>query len=424
MIDYPNKLDRIFEKLDLLNIKPIIVGGYIRDYLIKTHLNQEKKPIDHTISKDIDIELYGISSLNLLEEALAEFGSVNSVGKSFGVCKLSYNDLDLDFSLPRLDSKISSGHKGFKIKTPSNINFKEAAFRRDFTINTIGYDVKNKKLLDPYGGLKDLQNRTLNAVDSRSFVEDPLRVLRAVQFAARFDFNLSEDTFLLCQNMLKKEMLNELSKERIFDEIKKLLLKSDKPSLGFKLLRELGGLNYFHELKTLSQEDWNFTLNALDNMSSVRMQEEKTNIVLMLSTLCYKLSSSNILTFLSSLTRDKEILSKVLALTQNRLKTKMSNSELYRLAQYLKIEESLTLHCALYENNKNLYNLVKIKAKKLGVLNKKLEPLFQGRDLLNHGLSPSKEFSEILSLAYEAQMDEKFKNREEATKWLNRELLS
>ena len=204
MIDYPNKLDKIFDKLDLFNIKPVIVGGYIRDSLMKIYSNQEKEPRNFTLSKDIDIEAYGVSSLKLLEELLQEFGSVNSVGKSFGVCKLTFSDLDLDFSLPRLDSKISSGHKGFAVKTPPNIDFKKAAFRRDFTINSIGYDIRDKKLLDPYGGVKDLKNGTLNAVNNNSFVEDPLRVLRAVQFAARFDFKLSESTFVLCRDMLKK----------------------------------------------------------------------------------------------------------------------------------------------------------------------------------------------------------------------------
>jgi len=420
MIDYPNKLNKIFEKLEFLKIKPIIVGGYIRDILIETHLYQEKKSINHIFSKDIDIEVYGVSSLNLLEESLKEFGSVNSVGKSFGVCKLTIDDLDLDFSLPRHDSKISSGHKGFEITTTSNISFKEAAFRRDFTINAIGYDVKNKKLLDPYSGIKDLKNRTLNAVDNSSFIEDPLRVLRAVQFAARFNFKLSKDTFLLCQNMLKQEMLKELSKERIFDEIKKLLLKSDKPSLGFKLLKDLGGLKYFYELGTLSEDDWNFTLKALDNMSETKTQNSKTNIVLMLAILCYKLSESQISTFLSRLTIDKEILSKVLALIQNRLKTILSSSELYTLAQYLSIEESLIFYSALYENNRKFYETIKVKAIKLGVLNKKLEPLLQGRDLLKLSLSPSKEFSTILSLAYKAQMNEEFKSRDEAIEWLKR----
>ena len=133
MIDYPNELNIIFDKLNNYSIKPIIIGGYVRDFL----LNKS--------SKDIDIELYGIASYEKLEKLLQEFGSVNSVGKSFGVCKLQFDDLDLDFSLPRIDSKINKGHKGFEIQTDETLDFITATSRRDFTINAIGYDVIEKK---------------------------------------------------------------------------------------------------------------------------------------------------------------------------------------------------------------------------------------------------------------------------------------
>ena len=424
MIDYPNKLEKIFDKLELFQIKPIIVGGYIRDILIKTHINQEKKSPNLTYSKDIDIELYGISSLDLLCELLLEFGNVNSVGKSFGVCKLTFEDLDLDFSLPREDNKVSSGHKGFSVQTSSTINFKEAAFRRDFTINAIGYDVKNKILLDPYNGIKDLKKRTLNAVDKNTFEEDPLRVLRAVQFASRFNFNLSDDTFLLCKDMIKRGTLEELSKERIFDEIKKLLLKSDSPSSGFKLLKNLGALEYFDELKTLNETDWNFILLALDNMSRKKTEDSKTNIVLMLAITCYKMSEKQILSFINRLTTNKEILSRVLALIHNKLKTEMSNTELYRLAQYVNIEDMIIFYSTLFEQNEKIYAVIMTRAKLLGVLNARLEAYLQGRDLVKRGLTPSIEFSKILTLAYEAQMREEFSNYQEALVWLDKKLLS
>ena len=219
-------------------------------------------------------------------------------------------------------------------------------------------------------------------------------------------------------------MLQELSKERVFDEIKKLLLKSDRPSLGFKLLKELGALDYFYELGTLNKEDWNLTLKALDNMSRAKTQDNKTNLVLMLALTCYKFSELQIIAFLSRLTADKEIFSRVLALTQNVLKTKMSNSELHALAQYVSLEDIVAMYDALYERDKELYDKLKTRAFRLGVLNKKLEPLLQGRDLLKYGLAPSKEFSKILTLAYEAQMREEFKNQEEAIAWLDKKLLS
>ncbi|MBU1927437.1 CCA tRNA nucleotidyltransferase, partial [bacterium] len=170
MIKYPHKLDLIFKKLKNLNITAVIVGGYVRDSL----LGRE--------SKDIDIELYGVSSLENVEEVLQEFGNINQVGKSFGVCKLLFEDLDLDFSLPRLEAKTSSGHRGFEVSTYSQLSFEVASSRRDFTINAIGFDVEKKIILDPHHGIKDLKSNSLHFVNKTTFVEDPLRILRAVQF--------------------------------------------------------------------------------------------------------------------------------------------------------------------------------------------------------------------------------------------------
>ena len=138
LLEYPDKLNILFDKLENHDIRPIIVGGYVRDFFLK-------KP-----SKDIDIELYGVKSLKQLEGILEEFGSVNNVGKSFGVCKLSLNDLDIDFTLPRRDNKIAPGHSGFLIEFDNTLDFTTASSRRDFTMNAIGFDIKKQKFLDPY----------------------------------------------------------------------------------------------------------------------------------------------------------------------------------------------------------------------------------------------------------------------------------
>jgi tRNA nucleotidyltransferase (CCA-adding enzyme) len=212
MIDYPSKLDTIFDKLKSHGIRPIIVGGYIRDYLVDIE------------SKDIDIELYGISSFTKLQNILKEFGSVNVVGKSFGVCKLYFEEYDLDFSFPRSDNKVKSGHRGFEITIDTTLDFKTATSRRDFTMNSVGYDVVERKILDPFGGLDDFKNKTLKALNLESFGEDPLRFLRAVQFATRFELKIENDLFSICKDMVTNGLLEELPKERIFEEIKKLLL--------------------------------------------------------------------------------------------------------------------------------------------------------------------------------------------------------
>ena len=410
MIKYPKELNAIFNKLQILNIRPIIVGGFVRDSLLGIP------------SKDIDIELYGISSFETLEKILKEFGSVNSVGKSFGVCKLTLDTLDLDFSLPRLDSKIESGHRGFKIQTNSNLNFTTASKRRDFTINAIGYDVSKKKILDPYKGIKDLERKILNVVDRDTFIEDPLRVLRAVQFSARFELTISEELFKLCRDMIKNSCLNELPKERIFSEIEKLLLKASKVSLGFNLLKELGALEYFRELKSLNDSEWKQTLVALDEMVKYRSDDDKENIALMISVLTYRLKSEIAASLLAKISDEKELSQRVLALTQAKLCEKPTNYELYTLSNNVNIEELLTLRLALKPQNIKIYKDIKKRAKELNILNAPFLPLLQGRDLIGLGLKASPDFKSILHRSYEAQKNERFAKHKEGIIWLKEEL--
>jgi tRNA nucleotidyltransferase (CCA-adding enzyme) len=192
--------------------KPYIVGGVIRDSLLN---------ISYNYDSDYDIEVYNISLPNL-EKLLSNYGSVQSVGKSFGVLKLNIKDnekiLHLDFSLPRTENKIGVGHTGFEITTNPHLTTFEASKRRDFTINSIMYDFKNDKFIDHFGGINDIKSKTLRYVDECSFIEDPLRVYRAIGFSARFGFELEEKTFILCKNLLSN--LKELPKERVWEEFK------------------------------------------------------------------------------------------------------------------------------------------------------------------------------------------------------------
>lgn len=417
MIDYPNKLNIIFDKLLNNSIKPIIVGGFVRDFL----LNLE--------SKDIDIELYGIDSFSKLEEILEEFGDVNSVGKSFGVCKLKFDDLDLDFSFPRSDSKIDKGHKGFEIKIDSSLDFKTATSRRDFTINAIGYDIQTKEILDLFNGREDLKNRTLRAVDIDKFQEDPLRVLRAVQFSSRFNLSIDNELFLTCQNMIKDSLLNELPKERIFIEIQKLLLKSSTPSCGIILLKELGAFNFFTELSNLTPDLFKQTLLSIDKMSSLKTTNDLTNTHLMLATLCYKLSLEECEKFLTRLTNDKNIHKHVLSLIKYQGSINFNafiDYHIYKLATKITIKEFVLFSKAIAEPQVKIENIdrLKVRALELNVLNTEAKALLQGRDILNLGLKPSKEFSMILDRAYEAQISGLFKTKSEAYLWLEKELLS
>ena len=422
MIEYPNYLDKIFDKLQKNGAVCVIIGGYVRDFLLNLDSARSNS------SKDIDIEVYNIDSFEQLEAILKEFGSVNSVGKSFGVCKLQTDDLTLDFTLPRIDNKISSGHTGFDISVNSNLDFVTATSRRDFTINAIGYNTAKKEIIDPFNGRDDLKNRILKAVNLNTFSEDPLRVLRAVQFCARFNLSVDNKLFTLCKNMIKQNILNELPKERVFEEIKKLLLKADKPSIGFTLLKELGGLEYFNELKTLTDDEWSRLLVSVDELAKHRTSNKKTDIVLMLAALCYNLEPLYTTSFIQKLSNEKALDERVLSLTAAKISDSYTDAALFKLATKVSIKEFVTLNRAIYKNfNNNLFdvcNEIEKRASELNILYKQAASLLTGKDILKFGLNPSKDFSKILNLAYEAQMDGKFTSREEALEWLKEYLVS
>lgn len=178
--------------------RALIVGGYVRDHILNLP------------SKDIDIEVYGIPIDNL-EIILSQFGEVHAVGKSFGVLKLD----GMDISIPRRDSKIGKGHTGFRIDTDPHMSITDAARRRDFTMNSMSIDPITGELIDPFDGKTDLIDGFLKMADPVTFVEDPLRVLRAAQFIARF--KLSPDRSLVATSHEIVGTLKELAAERVFE---------------------------------------------------------------------------------------------------------------------------------------------------------------------------------------------------------------
>ena len=400
--------------------RPILVGGYVRDFFLK----QE--------SKDIDIEVYNIFSLEKLKSSLSQLAPVHDVGKNFGVLKITIDEFDFDISLPRTEQKTAKGHKGFEVTTDPNLDFTTAASRRDFSMNSMGYDVQTKSFLDPYNGQQDIKNKVVRHVSDKSFIEDPLRVLRAVQFCARFNFTLDTNTLTLCRNMVKEEMLSELPKERIFEEYKKLLLKANKPSTGFYLLDELNAL--FPELKTLPKEAFRQTMNCLDAMAKLRTKDTKKNLILMLSSLCYKLENS--VYFLSRLSSEKNLIDKITSLTKNYFlpsqlyENAAEDSAILRLSTKANIENLILLsHADYMVSNKDTQEYpagdwLKLRATQLHILNDGPKALLQGRDLINRGLSAGKEFKKILDDAYEAQLDTKFTSYDDAELWLDNYLSS
>lgn len=443
----PLELHNILEALQENGVKPILVGGCVRDYFLNQPL------------KDYDIELYNLNDTSKIEALLGQFGNVKLVGKSFGVFKLQTKHHEFDFALPRTEKKIGKGYVGFEVQSDAFLDFETASSRRDFTINSIGYDYFNQQFLDPNNGLKDLENKTLRHIKESSFVEDPLRVYRAVQLCARFDLTLHPNTFLLCSKMVEEGMLEELSSHRIFEEFKKLLLKSAKPSIGFELLKNLGILKYYPQLQALigceqeyeyhpEGDVWIHTLMAIDEMVHLKTSDEFKNLYLMLAIVChdfgkpattqvikgkitsYKHEHEGIaptLAFLDRLTQDKKLIQNVVQLVENHLAPfqlyfhNASSKAVKRLANKVNIED-LCLVCLADCKGRDIPNKNKCDkailwllstAKELEVHNNAMAPLVLGRDLLTLGFSPSKEFKEMLEYAYDLQLDNEALTKEE-----------
>ena len=212
--------------------RALLVGGCVRDALMGAQ------------PKDWDLEVYNLEPARL-REILDQFGHVNVVGESFTVYKLGQH---LDVSIPRRERKTGRGHKGFVIEGDPSMSVDEAARRRDFTINAILQDPLTGELIDPYHGRRDIEQRILRVVSAETFAEDSLRVLRAAQFAARFEFDIDAGTVALCREI----DLTDLPAERIWGELEKLLLRASRPSVGLEWLRKLGAIEQiFPEIQSL-----------------------------------------------------------------------------------------------------------------------------------------------------------------------------
>ena len=196
------------------------VGGYVRDLLLNIP------------NKDIDIEVHGIAEKDLVA-ILNEIGEVDYYGRSFGIYALRHEDIEV--ALPRSEKVLGTGHRDFEISVDPDMGYKNAALRRDFTINALMMDVLSHEILDYFNGADDLNKGIIRHVNDVSFVEDPLRVYRAAQFASRFGFKIDERTVELCKGI----DTFVLSKERIEEELKKALLKAERAEIFFECLKEM-----------------------------------------------------------------------------------------------------------------------------------------------------------------------------------------
>jgi tRNA nucleotidyltransferase (CCA-adding enzyme) len=258
--------------------RAVLVGGYVRDRLLGIE------------SKDYDVEIFGLTP-QAVTDLLGGFGELVEVGRAFGVLRVK--GIDADFSLPRRDSKSGSGHRGFHVSFDPDLDFSEASRRRDLTVNSIGLDPLSGQILDPHGGRADLQRGILRATDAHHFAEDPLRGLRAAQFAARLEMAPDEELTRLCSQL----DLAELPAERIFEELRKLLIKSRKPSLGFEFLQRTQLLRFFPELESLpgvpqdpewhpEGDVWVHTMLVIDEAAALRSGDHH-DLALMYAALCH-----------------------------------------------------------------------------------------------------------------------------------------
>ena len=455
----PTIIKIISQELQKQNAKAIVVGGAVRDHFLGLEY------------KDIDVEVYGLESMEALEIVLSNFGSVNLVGKSFGVLRFTHEGEEYDFSFPRTESKVGDGHRGFDVEVDGSLDFKTAARRRDFTINALGYDIEEKQIIDPFGGLEDIKQKKLRHIDDETFVEDPLRVYRAVQFSARFGYKLADETFVLCKKMVDEGMLDELAKERVYEEWKKLLLKAPRPSLGFELMRELGILeSYFPELHALiavpqspkwhpEGDVWIHTMMCVDEIVSLLGEDKKFNLKMMFAILCHDLGKSTHTTvddegriraighekagleptksLMYRLMDEHDFIESLLPFVEHHLKPsqfyvgKAKAPAIRRLATKVNLEELVVVAKADFlgrtteealAGNYLAGEWLLQQASELNVKSKPLERLIQGRDLIDLGLTPSPQFKVLIDEVYELQMEGKVTSKEEAIAYVKENL--
>jgi len=238
-----NKMDFI-QALKNANGEIYLVGGIIRDHFI----NKE--------SKDIDLLIRNIE-LEDIKKILKKYGRINEVGISFGVLKYkpkNWKQEDIDIALPRTDKKEGEGHKGIKATSNPYLPLNIELERRDFTINSIALSLDGN-IIDPFNGIKDIKNGIIKATSKKAFHEDPLRMLRAIQFAARFGFKIEDDTWNLIQNNADK--IKTIPGERVAEELVKIYKKGDI-SLGLdlfvksKLFKHFFGFNKIEQINLLN----------------------------------------------------------------------------------------------------------------------------------------------------------------------------
>ena len=444
-LDLPVGLQELLAALRAAGGRPYVVGGAVRDALLGL-------PV-----KDYDIEVFGLPS-ERLEGVLAAAGKLDAVGQAFRVLKLSGVagvSGAVDVTLPRRDSKVGPGHRGIAVQGDPELPVTEAARRRDFTVNAMLYEPASGALLDPWHGRQDLDRRVLRAVDARTFGEDPLRALRAVQFAARYELEVEPATAALCAAM----PIRELPAKRVFGEIEKLLLRARQPSRGLALLQAWGMLAVLApELPPLAATPqdpgwhpegnvWVHTLQVVDEAAALCADlavDRPRQLAVMLAALCHDLGKVTTTRFEEGRIRSRgheeaglqptvaildrwqvhtllgyDVRAQVLGLVTQHLKPgqlydereRVGDGAIRRLAR--KCEPELLYRVAKADclgRRPGRFEPVamewfRARARALDVALRPPAPILRGRDLLALGLVPGPQIGRVLQAVYERQLD-------------------
>lgn len=426
--------EAICEAVGAAGGRAFIVGGSVRDAVLGI------------AAKDLDIEVYGIAPKRLIEILSADF-PIDLVGEAFGVIKIRH--LPIDVSIPRRESKAGLGHRGFKTLSDPSMSLEEAAGRRDFTINAVALDPLNGEVIDPYGGLGDLEARVLRHANEK-FAEDPLRVLRGMQFAARFDLEAAPETIELCRAIEPEGV----ARERIFEEWRKLIVLGVRPSRGLTFLRGCGWVRHFPELEALigcEQElDWHpegdvwiHTLHCMDAFASQRVGDEWEDLIVGFAVLCHDFGKPETteftdgrlrshghegagkepaLTFLQRMTRQRGLIDAVLPLVAAHLRpiqlfdARASDSAVRRLARRVgRIDRLVRVARADQMGRPGVRfdgfpagEWLLARARALEVADAAPKPMVMGHHLIELGLTPGPRFGPILRACYDAQIEGEF----------------
>lgn len=414
--DLPGRLLKIANDIREAGGRAYLVGGWVRDALLGKSC------------RDYDVEVYDMAQ-DALVPILSKYGRTNLVGKAFGVIHLAMKGLSLDFSFPRTESKVGYGHRGFVVHTDEKLSFKEAALRRDFTINAMGMELPDLTLCDPYGGIDDLKTHTLRHVGP-AFAEDSLRILRGVQFASRFGCTLAPSTVELCRTL----SLDDLSVERLFEEFKKWLLKPGKPSLGLRAFLDIKLDEYFPEIRPF-ENFWDTLGAVLDNMAALRdscLAENKPCSLSEAQTMEFAFaalladSADTSLKFLERITNEVHLLKIVPPLLKafreiapaivdeapalRRLAVKLGGLKLLCLLVQCAPREFFATDCDFAEK---LWR----SAAEYDLLEAAPQPYLTGKMLMDLGVKPGKQMGDIIKASFELQLDGKIANAEAALAW-------